>query len=296
MRHSSWITIPVAALVVLASLAHADDVRIGISSGASNRMPIQCAPFAPAGDKDAKASSVQADEVLIADLTASAVFAVARPSDPIAVGAQPQAEVSGRWTVHGNEVVLSGTVLELPGRKSVLASEYKGTRTEWRALVHRFADDVVKQFTGESGIAGTRIAFVVQEGRSRELWVMDADGANAHPITQDHSLVMSPAWSPDGALLLFTSYRGGGPQLWVLPQAGGRPALVSGRRGINSSGRYSPDGQHIACSLSQDGNAEVYVLDARGGSPQRLTNSRGVGTSQADKLAATEKWLNRFEV
>jgi len=67
-----------------------------------------------------------------------------------------------------------------PGRARSPSSvqEYHGPLAQWRQLVHRFADDVVMQFTGVPGVASTRIAFIVEEGRNKELWVMDADGAN----------------------------------------------------------------------------------------------------------------------
>ena len=109
---------------------------------------------------------------------------------------------------------------------------------------------------------------------------MDADGARLRALTADRSIALSPAWSPEGSLLLFSSYRSGqGPQLFVTPSAGGRVFLVSGRAGLNTSGQYSPDGQNIACTLTQDGNSEIYLLDARGGSPRRLTNHRAIDTS-----------------
>jgi TolB protein len=270
-----------AALAIAANAFAQGDVRIDVSSGASSRMPVRCLVLAPAGDRGASATSVPAAEVLATDLQNSAVFTVARAWDASAqASGEPAAEIGGTWTVSGTQVRFAGEVHEWPGRKPILAKEYRGPLAQWRALVHQFSDDVVMQFTGEPGVASTRIAFVVEEGRTKELWVMDADGANAQAVTRDGSIAQSPRWSPDGSLLLFTSYRGGtGPQLWVASPEQRRPFLVSGRQGLNISGVYSPDGAGIVCTLSKDGNAELYRLDARGGSPQRLTNNRGIDTS-----------------
>ncbi len=272
-----------ALLVSCAASAHAQsgDVRLDYSTGQARRVPLRTEPLAPAGDRNARASSLPADELLASDLVNSAVFAVTRswvtpqtPPDP------PQGVVGGRWTVSGGSIVLKGEVRDFPGRQLVLEKEYRGPVADWRRLVHRFADDIVLQFTGVPGIASTQIAFVVQDGRNKELWVMDADGQGARALTNDRSLVQSPSWSADGSRLLFTSYRDGrGPKLYVMSVADRRIALVSGRPGLNTSGAFSPDGREIACTLSQDGNAEVYRLDAGGGSPHRLTNSRAIDTA-----------------
>ncbi len=261
------------------SIARADDVKLDISSGATSRLPIRCVPLTPTGDKDARSTSTQADQVLADDLAHSAVFTVARSWDTSTDTADPQGIVGGKWTVTSTGITLAGEVRDPHQNKLILSVTYKGTRANWRRLAHQFADAVIQQFTGESGISSTRIAFVVRDGRTRELWIMDADGYDAHPLTHDKSLVLSPNFSPDGSLLAFTSYRGSGPQLWVMSLADAKPVLLSGRKGINACGTYSPDGRNIACTLSMDGNSEVYVLDARGGSPQRLTSSRGIDTA-----------------
>lgn len=259
--------------------ARADDVKLDITSGATSRLPIRCLALTPAGDRDAHTLSVQADEVLANDLQNSAVFSVARAWDPASPVNDPQGIVSGKWFVRGTSITFTGEVRDPKTNKLIFNSTYAGTRTSWRPLAHRFADDVVKQFTGEPGVASTHIAFVVRDGRTRELWMMDADGFDAHPLTHDHSIVLSPNFSPDGSLLAFTSFRGSGPQLWVMSLADDKPVLLSGRKGINSCAAYSPDGRSLVCTLSQDGNSEIYLLDARGGSPQRLTTSRGIDTS-----------------
>jgi len=271
-------------LLVPASPAHAQgepaEVKLEWKSGTTARLPLRCEPFTPAGDRDARATSVQGDEVLAADLTGSAVFQVVRTWDPGSSGSAAQFVTGGKWTVRGTQLKLSGELRDFPGRRPLLVKEYSGPVADWRALVHRFADDIVLQLTGEPGVAATRIAFVSRAGRDMELCVMDFDGHGLTQLTNDRSIARSPNWSPDGSLVLFTSYRGGtGPHLWVMNPANRKPFLVSGRSGINTSGIYSPDGQRIACTLSLDGNSEIYVLDARGGSPKRLTNNRSVDTS-----------------
>jgi TolB protein len=256
------------------------DVRIDITSGQTRRIRIHCESLQPGGDRGAGTTSVQADAVMAADLETSAVFTVTRGW---VQGEQPfdvQAVIGGQWTVNGSQVRLTGEVRDMPARRPILVREYRGPLDQWRTLVHQFTDDVVLQFTGEPGVGGTRIAFVSQEGRTKELYEMDADGAGLRALTHDASIALSPSWSPDGSLLLFTSYRGGqGPQVFVTPAAGGKVFLISGRPGNNTSAAYSPDGREIACTLSFDGNPEIYLLDARGGSPRRLTNSRSIDTS-----------------
>ncbi len=276
---------PLVALVMWAGPAGAQtptDVRIDISSGEGRRIRVHCEALQPAGDRTASSWSVQADEVLARDLDWSAVFTVSRSW---IAGQQPvevQAVVGGKLTVSGSQVRLAGEVRDFPARRPILVREYRAPLKDWRTAVHQFADDIVLQFTGEPGVSQTRIAFIGQSGRNKDLYVMDYDGARLTALTNDQSIALSPAWSPEGSLVLFTSYRGGaGPRLFVIQSAGGKPYLVSGRAGINTSGSYSPDGRQIVCTLSHEGNSEIYLLDARGGSPQRLTNHRGIDTSPA---------------
>lgn len=269
-----------APLVTSAALAQTE-VRLDVTSGAK-RIPIRTDALKASGDRSAAQTSAQADEVLANDLEHSAVFAVTRGWSGATAPADLQAAVGGTWTARGSEIRLAGEVRDTPAGRLIFQREYRGQVGQWRALVHRFADDVVLQFTGERGVSGTRIAYVVESNRTKELYVMDADGANAHALTADKSIALSPAWSPEGSLLLFTSYRSGvGPQIMVMPSTGGKIYLVSGRPGLNTSASYSPDGRDIVCTLSMDGNSEIYLLDARGEHPRRLTNSRAIDTAPA---------------
>jgi TolB protein len=275
------VAIAFAGLVPRALDVRADspsDVRIDIRSDVTRRIRIHEESLSVSGGNPS-IPGLQADEVLAGDLDASAVFTVSRGWS----GGQPvdvQAVIGGEWSASGGQVKLTGRIWDFPARRPILSRDYRAPLADWRSALHRFADDVVLQFTGEPGVANTRIAFVARSGRDKELYVADADGFHPRALTSDRSIALSPAWAPDGSLLLFTSYRSGrGPKLYVTPAAGGAVYGISARPGNNTSAAYSPDGREIACTLSLDGNAEIYLLDARGGSARRLTDNRGIDTS-----------------
>ncbi len=280
MAFRALLTCLAAVALVQPAWAQPSEVRIDVRSDAVRRIRVHCESMTPQGDRQARAWSVQADEVLAADLEQSAVFAVTRAWTGAEQAFDVQAVIGGKWEVRGDRVRLTGEVRDLPARRPILIKEYRGSLKSWRSLVHALADDIVQQFTGEPGVASTRIAFVANEGSAKELFVMDLDGAGLQRLTADHSIALSPAWSPEGSLLLFTSYRdGNGPRIYVIPSAGGKTYLISGRPGNNTTPAYSPDGQSIAATLSVDGNPEIYRLDARGRNPVRLTTNRAIDTS-----------------
>jgi TolB protein len=79
---------------------------------------------------------------------------------------------------------------------------------------------------------GTRIAYTVRNRGRHDIWVMDADGLNAQPVT-DSGTCRAPCWSPDGQYLAFISAEGGSFDLWVLPAPA--PAAQAAQAGQTSS-------------------------------------------------------------
>lgn len=101
-----------------------------------------------------------------------------------------------------------------------------------------------ESLTQNSGIAlnyhpryspdGKEIAFVSDRRGQDNLWVMNADGSNPHPLLlDDNSRAAEPAWMPNGQSVLFTRkmktpsgfYRTT-DEIWRIPRAGGTPTLV----------------------------------------------------------------------
>ena len=57
---------------------------------------------------------------------------------------------------------------------------------------------------------------------------------------------MSPAFSPDGATLAFTSDRSGTPQIYVMSLGGGSPKRVTYSGDYNTTPAFSPKGDKLA--------------------------------------------------
>ena len=94
------------------------------------------------------------------------------------------------------------------GNPQVLAQQYNEAASEdmARTVAHRFADDIISRLGGGiNGIAETKIYFVSNRTGSKEIWVMDYDGANQHAVTHLGTISISPRISPDNSRIAFAS-------------------------------------------------------------------------------------------
>ncbi|HET7086250.1 MAG TPA: amidohydrolase family protein [Rhizomicrobium sp.] len=107
------------------------------------------------------------------------------------------------------------------------------------------------------------------------IWVMPAQGGEAHRITDLFNDAHQPVWSPDGKMIAFFAYRDGGYDLWAMsPDGGGLHQLTRGAFDDRDP-MFSHDGTRIAFS-SDRGNPlgsdyNIFVLDLRDGQIRQLT-------------------------
>ncbi len=196
-----------------------------------------------------------------------------------ALGAQVL--VKGLYGKQGDDLVVECRIYDVIQARMISGKRYRGKPLALRTMVHKCADEVVYRFTGEQGIAQTKIAFLAPVQGHKELFLMDYDGANVYQLTYDRTLVVSPAWSPDGKSLLYTSYRDGNPNLYMMNWNGTGKKALSTFTGLNTGPAWSPDGERIALVLSKDGNPEIYTIRKDGTDLRRLTNNPSVDSSPA---------------
>ncbi len=163
------------------------------------------------------------------------------------------------------------------GGEALLSRSYTGENIY--SLCHAFSDDLVFDLTGEQGIASTWIAYVTRTQDGYSLSVKSQDPRSARNVMSDTDVITTPAWSPLGDRIAFTSYRSGNADLWCYSFSKGSAEKILSVPGLNSSPAWSPDGSRIALTLSRNGNSDIYILDPETGETTRLTLRESIETS-----------------
>jgi TolB protein len=137
---------------------------------------------------------------------------------------------------------------------------------------------------GLPGISSTQIAFVSSRTGTKELWVMDYDGANQHALTSLRSISLTPRWAPDNSRIAFTCYSKASsgpasPQICMYSMDAGKVLGFPRFKGTNSAPSWNGDGSKIVFSSSMAGNPELYSSNSSGGDLKRLTFANGASTS-----------------
>lgn len=172
------------------------------------------------------------------------------------------------------DALIDGYVYDSGSDEVISGKRYVGTSGVARLMAHRFADELVFRYTGEQGIARTKIAYVSEQKGARELFVMDYDGHDPRQVTADGYLNLMPRWSSDRRFLIFTAYRSRNTQdIDMIELATGKRWTLVSKRGLNITPSLSPDGNFLAFASSEDGNSEIYKQDTRSKAFTRLTSN-----------------------
>jgi TolB protein len=170
-------------------------------------------------------------------------------------------------------------VYDVDGGVQTLGRVLTGGLQDKRLLAHHVSNAIIEAFTGQAGVFDTQIVTIANFGHGKEVYIFDYDGAGKRAVSRNGSINLSPAWSPDGTRISYTSYRDNNPDLWLTDLTTGRHTKISSRPGINAGAEWSPDGAEIALTLSKDQDSEIYALDPSGSILRRLTRSWGIDVS-----------------
>jgi len=106
--------------------------------------------------------------------------------------------VFGNLQLAGGGAVVEAYLYDAKMKQQVLGKRFTAASiTLIRNVAHNFADEVVYQLSAgtSKGVARTQIAFSSQKGGSKEIQIVDYDGANARTITANGGLNKFPEWS-----------------------------------------------------------------------------------------------------
>ncbi|AWJ89525.1 Tol-Pal system beta propeller repeat protein TolB [Azospirillum baldaniorum] len=285
------------ALGVAAPAPARAEVRIDITKGVVEPLPIAITSFAGAGGREAQVGS-DISKVVAADLERSGLF---RPLDPKGFLQTPDQLRSGEpryqdWRAVGAQALVAGNTTAMgDGRMKVdfrlwdvaagqymQGLSYTATADSWRRIAHIIADAIYKRLTGEEGYFDTRIVYVAESGpanaRKKQLAIMDQDGENHQFLTDGKNLVLTPRFSPATQEITYMSYFNKKPRVYLFNIDSGRQEVLGDFVGMTFAPRFSPDGNKVVMSMAQNGNTDIYALDLRTRRQTQLTDSPGIDT------------------
>lgn len=285
-----------------ALIGQEDWIRTGTGLGVEKvRIAV---PDFKAGSNDAANTELLKtfNETLFNDLTYAGIFDVVSKSFyPLQVPGNPQdinldswgnpppsasMVAFGTFGVATGNINMQGWLFDVKNAASpqVLGKQYREAATpeNARLIAHRFANEIIFRLGGGiPGIAESKIFFISSRSGTKEVWMMDYDGADQKQLTTLRSISLSPRISPDGSRVAFTSFVRGTSDVAMYSLELGRMVTFPRFGGTNVSPAWSPDGKQLAFSSSMRGDPEIFVSDANGVNPKRVTAFQGSDVSPA---------------
>lgn len=125
---------------------------------------------------------------------------------------------------------------------------------------------------------GTKILYASNESGSMNLYISDADGENARPLTQGHNCYNGgPFFSPNGDWVVFRADRQEKDklQIFLIRSDGSEEKQLTWNDHVNWAPYWHPNGRIIAYTTSKHGHRayQIYLIDIETDREYRLTYS-----------------------
>ncbi len=187
-------------------------VYIDIDAPGFRKFPVAVPDFIAVSTKDYSAAE-KARKSLLGDLFMAGIFDVVSPArytpnpDPGTDISRTNyaawrkagidAVIKTTYEVSGNNIIVEMRLVDVANERLVFGKKYKAGKNDFSRVIHKFADDLVYEYTGEKGIFQSMIVFVTDQHGKKEIYMMDQDGNNKARLTNNKVIDLSPDWSPD---------------------------------------------------------------------------------------------------
>ncbi|MFW7379513.1 MAG: eIF2A-related protein [Oligoflexus sp.] len=188
-------------------------------------------------------------------------------------------------------LVLSIKTYDVIRRQELLAKQFQKI-TDQTATIRKYADFILEAYTGKPGIFQSKLAFVGRRAKNsvKQIYFADFDGSNPKAITSGKEPHLSPAWSPDGRYITYTTFENRSPNIYMYDtQTGSTRKLTSSKEGVTSGANWAPNGKLIAFSSSRGGETDIHVINPSG--TERKMLIKGSSLDVDPKFSPDGKYL-----
>jgi TolB protein len=116
---------------------------------------------------------------------------------------------------------------------------------------------------------------ILYTGADGDIHAVNPDGSGDRTLTDDPAYDASPAWSPDGESIVFSSERAGAADSYVMRSDGSSPTRVGEIAGDDGGASWSPDGMQLAVVVYSAAGARIDILDVATGVATTIVEEAG---------------------
>ena len=267
-------------------------VYIDVTKPFTRKLPLAMPAFEPLSGAPQSSQGAAGYDILTADLSFTGLFEILDPKSYL--GKPDSGNINyRRWSKVGAELLITGDyrvgneglsfemrLYDVTAGKLLVGRRYDGAQKDLPAMMHRFADEVMKAITGEPSVFSSVIAFVGarqgQKGVTKEIYLMNFDGSGVRRFTNRGDISLYPAWSSDGKLLAYSSYVKRRPAVFVHALDGGSGKVVVNKPGVNLTPAFVPRSTNMAVSMSHTGKTNIFLVNIAGQILKKLTDGWGI--------------------
>lgn len=133
-------------------------------------------------------------------------------------------------------------------------------------------------FNGVRWAPDGRIVYTSSASGKPDLWLMNADGSQARPLTDDVTGEFFPTVAPDGRSLVYAANRSGNWNLWRMEMDGSNPRQLMNRV-VGVRFDLTPDGRWVVFENQEPLPTKPYKVRSDGSSPTLLTEQPATNPS-----------------
>jgi formylglycine-generating enzyme required for sulfatase activity/tRNA A-37 threonylcarbamoyl transferase component Bud32 len=136
----------------------------------------------------------------------------------------------------------------------------------------RLSSDPASEYVPSYSPNGDLVVYMSNRDGPWQIYLMNADGSNAHRLTKNDADNYHPRFSPNGQQIAFASTMDGDWDIYLMDLEGQILHQVTNQPGDQYYPHFSPDGSTISFMSNTEGAWEVFLTDTAGSYFQNVTN------------------------